>query len=190
MQHNDIVTVLTISGSLLSFFAILWHKFLRPVTKFIDKHDQLAESVEAIRKEITINGGGSLKDQVVGLHSTCNRIESRQKIIEQRTKAALHYSPYALFETDQKGRLTWTNEPFFKLTGQTLSDIKGFDWLTYIDEDEREDFFSEFKSCIDMNRKFSKDVKTSDGQEVRMTGYPYRLNDQEQGGFLISIIEA
>ena len=190
MEQINLATILTVGGSLISFFAIFWGKFLRPVTKFVSKHDQLAESVETIKREITTNGGGSLKDQVCGLHDTCNRMESRQKIIEQRTKAALHYSPYALFETDQKGRLTWTNEPFYRLTGQVLSDVKGYDWLAYIDEDEREEFLSEFKSCIEMNRKFSRDVKTSDGQEVRMTGYPYRLNDQEQGGFLISIIEA
>ena len=190
MEHTQIITITTVLGSLLSFAAVLWAKFLRPAIKFMDKHEKLAESVETIKQEITTNGGGSLKDQVCGLHRTCNRIESRQKIIEQRTKAALHYSTYALFETDQKGRLTWTNEPFFKLTGQTLADIQGYDWLNYIDEDEREEFLSEFTSCIDMNRKFSKDVKTSDGQEVRMTGYPYRLSDQEQGGFLISIIEA
>ena len=41
-----------------------------------------------------------------------------------------------------------------------------------------------------MNRKFSKEIVTSDGQEMRMTGYPYRLNDNEHGGFLISLTEA
>ena len=48
----------------------------------------------------------------------------------------------------------------------------------------------EFESCLNMNRKFSVEVTTSDGQDIRMTGYPYRLNDNEQGGFLISLAEA
>ena len=76
------------------------------------------------------------------------------------------------------------------MTGQTLTDVKGYDWITYIHEDEREDFMKEFESCLNMNRKFSVEVMTSDGQDIRMTGYPYRLNDNEQGGFLISITDA
>ena len=73
------------------------------------------------------------------------------------------------------------------MTGQTLTDIKGYDWITYIHEDEREEFLQEFESCLKMNRKFSKEAKTTDGKDVRMTGYPYKLSDNEQGGFLISL---
>jgi len=73
------------------------------------------------------------------------------------------------------------------MTGQTLTDIKGYDWITYVHEDEREEFLQEFESCLNMNRKFSKEVRTNDGKDVRMTGYPYKLSDNEQGGFLISL---
>jgi PAS domain S-box-containing protein len=184
---EDITLLVTMIGTLASFLAGVWMKVLRPAMKFVDKHDEVVKSIANIESEITCNGGSSLKDAVVNLNDTCGRIENRQKIIEQRTKASLHYSNTALFETDKKGRLVWTNEPFYQLTGQSLTDIKGFDWLTYIHEDEREEFLQEFNSCLEMNRKFSKEVKTSDGQEMRMTGYPYRLNDNEQGGFLISI---
>tara|TARA_R110002020_G_scaffold455019_1_gene671010 strand:+ start:71 stop:610 length:540 start_codon:yes stop_codon:yes gene_type:complete len=177
-------------GTLGSFLAGVWVKVLRPAMKFIDKHDEVVKSIGNIEKEITCNGGSSLKDAVINLNQTCGRIENRQKIIEQRTKAGLHYSNTALFETDKKGKLIWTNEPFFAMTGQTLTDVKGYDWITYIHEDEREDFMKEFESCLNMNRKFSVEVMTSDGQDIRMTGYPYRLNDNEQGGFLISLIKA
>ena len=176
--------------TLLGFLGAVWLKVLRPAMQFIDKHDDVVQSIETIENEITCNGGGSLKDSVIRLNDTCGRIENRQKIIEQRTKASLHYSNTALFETDKKGRLVWTNEPFYLMTGQTLTDIKGYDWITYIHEEDREEFLQEFKSCLEMNRKFSKELTTSDGQEMRMVGYPYRLNDNEQGGFLISLSEA
>jgi PAS domain S-box-containing protein len=190
MSIEDITLLCTMIGTLGSFLAGVWVKVLRPAMKFIDKHDEVVKSIGNIEKEITCNGGSSLKDAVINLNQTCGRIENRQKIIEQRTKAGLHYSNTALFETDKKGKLIWTNEPFFAMTGQTLTDVKGYDWITYIHEDEREDFMKEFESCLNMNRKFSVEVMTSDGQDIRMTGYPYRLNDNEQGGFLISLIKA
>tara|TARA_R100000005_G_scaffold96627_1_gene85299 strand:+ start:1791 stop:2372 length:582 start_codon:yes stop_codon:yes gene_type:complete len=187
MPIEDITLLCTMLGSLLSFLGVVWMKVLKPAMKFLDKHDEVVKSIENIEKEITCNGGSSLKDAVVTLTNTCGRIENRQRIIEQRTKASLHYSNTPLFETDRKGRLVWTNEPFYKMTGQTLTDIKGYDWITYIHEDEREEFLQEFESCLKMNRKFSKEVKTTDGKDVRMTGYPYKLSDNEQGGFLISL---
>ena len=190
MAIEDFTVVLTMLTTLLGFLGAVWLKVLRPAMKFIDKHDDVVQSIENIEQEITCNGGSSLKDAVIKLNTTCGRIENRQKIIEQRSKASLHYSNTALFETDRKGRLVWTNEPFYQLTGQSLTDIKGFDRLTYIHEDEREEFLQEFNSCLEMNRKFSKEVMTSNGMEMRMTGYPYRLNDNEQGGFLISITDA
>jgi len=184
---EDFAVVITMLTTLLGFLGAVWLKVLRPAMKFIDKHDDVVKSIATIENEITCNGGKSLKDAVVNLNDTCGRIESRQKIMEQRTKASLHYSNTALFETDQKGRLVWTNEPFYTMTGQTLTDIKGYDWITYVHEDEREDFLQEFESCLEMNRKFSKEFMTSNEEQMRMVGYPYRLNDNEQGGFLISL---
>ena len=176
-------------GTLATFLGGVWMKVLRPAMKFIDKHDEVVKSIETIEKEITCNGGGSLKDAVVRLSGTCENIERSQKVIEQRTKASLHYSNTALFETDEGGNLVWTNEPFFDLTGLTLTEIEGFDWLVYIHEDERDEFLSEFQSCLKMNRRFTRTTKTSDNKDIRMVGFPYRINQKEHGGFLISVYE-
>jgi PAS domain S-box-containing protein len=176
-------------GTLASFLAGVWMKVLRPAMKFIDKHEDVVKSIDVIEKEITCNGGGSLKDAVMRLSSTCDNIEKSQKVIEQRTKASLHYSNTALFETDTEGNLVWTNEPFYDLTGLTLTDIEGLDWLTYIHEDDREEFLHEFKSCLSMNRRFSRTTETSDGKNIRMVGFPYRINPKEHGGFLVSVYE-
>jgi PAS domain S-box-containing protein len=189
MSVEDVTFLITMVGTLASFMAGVWVKVLRPAMKFIDRHEEVVKSIEIIEKEITCNGGGSLKDAVVRLSDTCESIERSQKVIEQRTKASLHYSNTALFETDKDGNLIWTNEPFYDLTGLALTDIAGFDWLIYIHEDEREEFLQEFKSCLSMNRRFSKNAKTSDNKNVRMVGFPYRINPKEHGGFLISVYE-
>jgi PAS domain S-box-containing protein len=186
---EDITLIVTMIGTLVSFFVFLWVKVLRPASKFMDKQEEALESIKTIKHEITTNEGGSLKDAVCGLSGACERIERSQKIIEQRTKASLHYSNTALFETDSDGKLIWTNEPFYDLTGMTLTDIEGFDWLAYIHEDDREEFLNEFESCLSMNRRFSRSAKTADDKNVRMLGFPYKINEEEHGGFLISVCE-
>ena len=80
-----ITTLLTFVGGIVSWVFL---KVVRPTLKFINKHEDLADSVDTIKQEITTNGGGSLKDVVCKLGESCDRIEHGQTIIEQRTKAA------------------------------------------------------------------------------------------------------
>jgi hypothetical protein len=65
--------------------------------------------------------------------------------------------------------------------------VEGYDWLAYIEEHDREDFFTEFQSCINMNRKFIKITKNCDGQCIEIVGFPYKINEESHGGFLVSI---
>ncbi len=188
-METDLAVIATIISLVAGACSWGWIRVVRPTVKFINKHEDLAESVETIKTEITTNGGGSLKDVVCKLGDTCSRMEITQKIIEQRTKAALHYNHSALFETDSQGRVVWSNEPFYDMTGQSLDDIKGYDWLTYVHEAERDECFAEFQSCLEMNRKFQKETKTCDNKAIRMLGFPYKLNEDEQGGFLVSVSE-
>lgn len=178
----------TILGSICTFFSLIWLKVIIPILKLINSHENTVKTIAYIKAELTTNGGNSIKDTVIDLRKICGRIETRQKIIEQRTRAALHYTDAILFETDKDGRVTWTNANFCKFfsTNQTL---EGYDWLTFISEDEREEVFQEFNSCLNMNRKFNHTAQTIDGREIRMSGYPYKITEIEQGGFLVSILE-
>lgn len=189
MIDNQTITIIaTAVGGAAGLLAMFWKKFLKPIVKLCKNQDYFKESVEEIRKELQTNGGSSLKDAIIDMKDTVHRIDRRQKIIEQRTKAALHYSNEALFETDMAGRLVWSNAHFCKYVKDNPNDISGFDWLAMIKEDERDELLKEFLSCINMNRKFSKTTQTQDGKEIRMLGYPYKITEAEHGGFLVSII--
>lgn len=181
-----ICTLLGAGGTILS---LVWVKAIKPTISFLQSQEIITKSIQDIRKELTTNGGNSLKDSIIELKGTCNRIETRQKVLEQRSKAALHYNNAALFETDTTGRLTWTNNSFYELTADSINSVDGYDWLNYIYEDDREDVFEEFKSCIDMNRKFVKIVKNCNGKNIKLVGFPYKINEQTHGGFLISVSE-
>ena len=187
--NPEIVAIIIGSCSgILGFFTFVWKKFIKPIMKLCQNQEFFVQSVEEIRKELQTNGGSSLKDAIIDMKDTVNRIDRRQKIIEQRTKAALHYSNEALFETDIAGRLVWSNAHFCRYVRDNPNDISGFDWLATIKEEERDELLKEFLSCIKMNRKFSKVTETQDGKEIRMLGYPYKITDVEHCGFLVSII--
>lgn len=187
--HNPehITFIFSVLGGGITLLSVIWVKIIRPIFQIIDNQENITKSVETIRKELTTNGGNSLKDAIIDLRGTCSRIESRQKIIEQRTKAALHYNNVALFETDEHGRLTWTNSNFYDLTSDSVTSVEGYDWLTYIKEEDREEFFTEFKSCVDMNRKFLKETENCNNEKVKFVGFPYKINDKNHGGFIVSV---
>lgn len=180
-----IPTILSIIGGTVTFFSLMWVKTIKPIIKMIDEQYKVNDAIKTIKSELTTNGGNSLKDAVIDLRKTCHRIEIRQKIIEQRTKAGLHYSNTPLFETDNSGRLIWNNSLFFDFIGS--HNVEGYDWLNFIEEDEREELLKEFQSCLSTNRKFYKQTKTCEGKSVNIIGFPYRISESEHGGFLVSI---
>ncbi len=178
-------------GTVIGFFTFLWKRFIKPLIKLIKNHDVFIKSVDDLRllmeKELKTNGGNSIKDAIIDMRETCNRIENRQRVITQRTKAALHYSNVALFETDEDGRLVWSNSGLSQMVNGTTNSIEGYDWINLIKEDEREEVMDEFRSYIEMNRRFSKVTKLQNDTPIRLLGYPYRISDSEHGGFLVSI---
>lgn len=186
LQDPENITLLfTLIGGLGTFCSLIWVKVIKPAVKLVQSQEDVNKTLEAIKKELTTNGGNSLKDTIVDLRHTINRIEKRQKVIEQRTKASLHYNDFALFETDHNGRLTWANNNFYEIV--RIDNVDNFDWLNYVIEEQRQELFEELQSCLSMNRKLEKIVQTVDNTTVKLMGFPYRINDKEHGGFLISI---
>lgn len=181
--------LISLIGGLGTLISLAWVKIIKPLIHLLKNQDYFKNSVEQIRKELITNGGNSLKDSIINLGNTCSRIERRQKVIEQRTKAALHYSNVALFETDVDGRLVWNNIHLCNLTKNSGENLEGYDWLNFIDEDDRQELMKDFYSCIQMNKKLNRQTKMVDGKKIRMIGYPYRISEDKHGGFLISISE-
>ena len=189
---NTVIEYLDIVGIIAAAIAVpvaLWRKLIVPINKLFASNEELIETVKQIKSEVVCNGGKSIKDTVNGLKRTCENIEKRQRIIDQRTRASLHYLDAGLFETDKTGKLIWTNEAFYRVTGQTQADMEGYDWLSFLHEDEREQVIKEFSSCLKMSRKFYVETKTVEEKEVILSGYAYKLGEDQNGGYLINIIQ-
>lgn len=188
LDIESIPIIISILGGVGTFLSICWVKIVKPVIKFVHHQDDIKNKIDDIKKELSTNGGNSLKDSILDLRKVCHRIEIRQKILEQRSKAALHYSNLPLFETDNEGRLIWNNSLFYQFADSVH--VEGFDWLNLIVEEDRDDLLEEFKSCLHTNRKFTKQTYNHKNKPIVLTGFPYRISDSEQGGYLVSILES
>jgi hypothetical protein len=178
--------VATLVGAGIAVLGFLYKAFAF-IRKFQTCQEEVKESIKVIKAEVTPNGGKSLKDTVNSLKKVCDRIDIRQKVLDQRSKAALHYNESPLFETDVKGRLTWCNEAFLEATSDNGSCREGFDWLTVIEDDRRDYFLTEFNSCLKMCRKIDIETVSVHGRPIRFVGYPYNIAKGIHEGFLIHL---
>lgn len=186
----DIEQVLTVTfmlvGATVSTVLFFWRVFI-VTRKFINNQETMKASLSAITSEVTCNGGRSIKDIILNLNETCSRMELRQKIIDQRSKAALQYQDRCLFETDKDGQLVWANENFYQYTVDYGDISGGLDWIAVIDEDERENFVTELNSCLEMGRRLDIETVSVNNQQLQFIGHPYRVGEGQHEGFLIHI---
>lgn len=177
--------ILGIFASFVAFIRWCYLKIINPLIKIMESHEVVVKNVETIKKEVVLNSGSSLKDAVYDLRKMCQRMENRQIIIDNRSKAVLCSLIEPVFETDARGNLVWANESFYKKMGK--SDLNGLDWIAYIEESCREDFINEFRSCLKTNRELKFTTVSTDGTNVTFLGFPYREENRSNQGFLIHL---
>lgn len=187
LTQDEAAAIATLIGACIPVAVAIW-RTIKYFRKFLEEQHQIKEHLKVIKAEVTPNGGGSMKDVINNLKSTVDRIETRQKILDQRSKATLHHSDHPLFETDKEGRLTWYNEA---LKDQTIENgsLEGHDWFAIVDEDSRESFITEIKSCLRMCRKIDIETVSVNGCTIRFVGFPYKIGNSAHEGFLIHLFK-
>ena len=167
--------VLSLVGGFCASLAWSWKFLVKPTMKLYKNQQILVSSVEDIKKELTTNGGSSIKD-------TVNRIDRRQIMLDKRSKAIFYNVEKAILEVDEKGNILWANEMFHKQMG--TKNLKGLDWVSHIDEPQRENFLREFESCSEKLRELRFETISTEGKKIKYTGFPYR-GEGKNFGFLI-----
>jgi transcriptional regulator with PAS, ATPase and Fis domain len=185
MSIEQITAILALLGTIVTGVLFLWRIF-KHINKFTGEQEKIKECLKIIKQEVTPNGGKSIKDTINNLKATVDRIEKRQKISDQRTKASLHHIEHPLFETDKEGRLHWYNEAFKQITLENGS-VDGHDWLSIVDEEYRQSVINEVKSCLRMCRKIDIETISISGKGIRFIGYPYKIDHCSHEGFLIHL---
>jgi len=161
--------------TVLGVVGLIWKKVIKPVVNMVRGHDYLVESVKEIKGELTTNGGSSIKDAI-------NRIESRQIIVDHRTKAIFYNFEKPIFEIDHEGNILWSNEKFKTIS--EYEDFKGLDWISIFDEPCRPVVLTELQSCLKDNRELKINAKSISEKPVSLRGFPYR-DQKKNHGFLV-----
>ena len=175
MSLEIVGIVLSLAGGLCASLAWGWKYIIKPTIRLYKNQQTLVSSVEDIKKELTTNGGSSIKD-------TVNRIDRRQVMLDKRSKAIFYNIEKAILEVDESGKILWANEEFHNVMG--TKNLNGLDWVSYIDEPQRENFLREFESCSEKLRELKFETVSTEGKKIKYTGFPYRDNNKNFG-FLI-----
>jgi len=150
---------------------------IKPVIRFYKNNEYLIQTVNQIKKEVTPNGGSSIKDII-------NRIDRRQVMIDKRSKAIFYNVDDAILEVDEDGNILWANQKFHDTIGS--KNISGLDWVSHIDESQRGYFLRELESCSEKLRELRFETTSMEGKKITFLGFPYRDGDKNYG-FLIYI---
>jgi PAS domain S-box-containing protein len=150
-----IVSALTIIGILAK--AGWWSfKWLREQYKTVMRvHGQ----VDLIFKELTPNGGGSIKDKV---NLMAKEITANTQMTEQifyRQRWMMDHRQEAIFEAQDTGEISWVNKPYCNLTGRDSTDLLGHNWKNTIHEEDRERVVSNWEACIKDARQFEDEYR-------------------------------
>lgn len=140
------------------------------------EHDltQIGNKLDFLVKELTPNGGGSMRDAIT-------RIDNMMTVNEQRQRAALTITREALMEVDAQGNCIWANQTYLQLTGRPLDEILGRGWVNTISSVERETVMEEFDNALDEGREFEYEYTISiHGKDrARVAERTTRLRDRK-----------
>jgi PAS domain-containing protein len=148
--------------------------------------DRISSQLADIKKELTPNGGGSLKDQV-------SRIEQGQILTELHAKALLDQSSAPTFRCDARGHWIWANRALLKLSDMQAEQIYGNGWINLVIASEREDVHCEWISAVEQGRDFSMTftIQTAGKPPARVYGQASILrNGASVVGYLGSLSPA
>ena len=150
-----IISVLTLMGILIKVGMWLYKKASIQLNSITKVHSQ----VEAIFKEITPNGGGSIKDKINVMSTEITENTKLTQQIFHRQRWIMDRRNEPIFETTQAGEYVWVNYPFAELVGREKEDIIGHNWKNVIHEDDRHRVISNWDSAVKDGRSYEDEYR-------------------------------
>lgn len=161
-----IIAALTLMGILYKF-GRMFYGFLKNQINAIRKvHDQ----IDIIFKEITPNGGGSIKDKINQMSDQMNTNTVMTEKIFLRQRWILDNRDEPIFESSDDGTCIWVNKPYLKLIKQDYGYVLGNGWKNCIHEEDRERVINLWNDCIKDGRMYEDEYRIIDstGKSIRV----------------------
>lgn len=110
----------------------------------------LHAKVDIIIKELTPNGGGSIKDQVTLTRDDVKMLKANVAVLRDGLRFSLGLQPTAVFETNEAGRCTNASPALCEMFGMTHEEMLGLGWLAAIaSAEERDRAWLNWRSAVD-----------------------------------------
>lgn len=148
MSVENITAILTIISISIPLAILIWKKVIVRIWEFFKKTVEIHEKVDLIFKEVTPNGGGSIRDII-------HKINERTIKTEERQKAILNDTSYAIFETSHNGEVNFVNKTYATWLGRTFEESYGMSWVNNIHPDDRESFLEQWEESVKLKKSFN-----------------------------------
>jgi len=181
MELSPIESISAVVGSVITTGIIIWRlvrpaiKRVRTIHAAIGSIPQLVVDVKSIKEQVHANGGSSLKDVV-------DRIETRQLHDSQVLGSFLASQNVAFFRTDINGKITDASRPLCKLLHRAESELLGNFWLSWVDQEVRDEVSEEWMDAIRNEREFDKKFAlfADSGERIHVHARAYLLLDAKR----------
>lgn len=134
--------------AILTFVSLLGGVFWRAWKKLT----HLAEMGNRIYKELTPNGGSSLRDAI-------DDIRQQQHVAAQRQRSLMSLMDTPMFESDAKGICVWTNRAYLRFFDVSSDQILGNGWVNVIYADDRDKVYASWQQAVNQQREFQMEYR-------------------------------
>ena len=164
MDYQDVITKI---GAALGSLGISWAALFRPIKRYINRkaaeNREKAEKINRILKELSPNGGASLRDVI-------NRIEHNTIRLENRFRAYVDLSnETGVFESDAEGKCVFANKVLCDYLGLHPEQVMGNGWINGVFGADRQKVWDEWKSAVEQRRDFNMEHRLHNDQANRIT---------------------
>jgi PAS domain S-box-containing protein len=150
-----IIAILTIVGILIKVVMFLRKKITEQFSSITKVHSQ----VESIFKEITPNGGGSIKDKINLMSCEITENTKLTNKIFYRQRWIMDRRSEPIFEATSAGEYVWVNLPFIELVQRERDGLLGHNWKNIIHEDDRQRVISNWESSVKEGRAYEDEYR-------------------------------
>ena len=148
-------------------YRFLW----QPAATHFRKVHESFSALEQVRKELTPNGGKSLKDQVT--HISLEQKASSQSVLRLQglVLSILSVSNSGVMLCDPNGKVEWVNGWFAQHVGWMPHELHGSGWKNLVCADDRERVYAEWKDSLAEGRDFISEFSyvTKGGELLRVS---------------------
>lgn len=157
-------------GTSAKKYVVAW--FSMPTV--LTTQDARLKNIENIvQKELTTNGGSSIRDAIT-------RIDKRQILDETRNRAMLEHLGVPFWEADHEGKVLYISREFCLLVHRVVDDLLGNAWISTVHPDHRDAVLREWNACVEQGRVFTMEFSyiTPEGKEIPVKAETVLLKDK------------